>query len=204
MPWLKAIAYAKKKCNMAFDCQPHGGLRDGKEQMLQFRIDQHPMPACGSSWPPEGNPNMKRDAIRSGGTSAIGEQPITLDVLKEKYLKDGEADAPDIYRRVERAFERALRDMRKVVWDRGPVRMGTHEKSDGTRVPMWHDSVVAAIAYAVQTLIAQRAHAVRPSRGMRMKQGSEPPGRSSEPSSPPLSPHLPPLPCLCSQSRRSA
>lgn len=54
-------------------------------------------------------------------------------------------------------LERALRDMRKVVWDRGPVRMGTHEKADGTRVPMWHDSVVAAIAYAVQTLIAQRA-----------------------------------------------
>ena len=57
-------------------------------------------------------------------------------------------------------LERALRDMRKVVWDRGPVRMGTHEKADGTRVPMWHDSVVAAIAYAVQTLIAQRAGVV--------------------------------------------
>ncbi|MDM7941986.1 MAG: adenosylcobalamin-dependent ribonucleoside-diphosphate reductase [Hydrogenophaga sp.] len=54
-------------------------------------------------------------------------------------------------------LERALRDMRKVVWDRGPVRMGTHQKADGTHVPMWHDSVVAAIAFAVQTLIAQRA-----------------------------------------------
>ncbi len=54
-------------------------------------------------------------------------------------------------------LERALRDMRKVVWDRGPVRMGTHQKADGTHVPMWHDSVVAAIAYAVQTLIAERA-----------------------------------------------
>jgi ribonucleoside-diphosphate reductase alpha chain len=57
-------------------------------------------------------------------------------------------------------LERALRDMRKVVWDRGPVRMGTHQKADGTVVPMWHDSVVAAIAYAVQTLIAQRAGVV--------------------------------------------
>ncbi|MFN7122133.1 MAG: LAGLIDADG family homing endonuclease [Hydrogenophaga sp.] len=54
-------------------------------------------------------------------------------------------------------LERALRDMRKVVWDRGPLRMGTHQKADGTHVPMWHESVVAAIAYAVQTLIAQRA-----------------------------------------------
>ncbi|QHE86101.1 adenosylcobalamin-dependent ribonucleoside-diphosphate reductase [Hydrogenophaga sp. BPS33] len=53
-------------------------------------------------------------------------------------------------------LDRALSDMRKVVWDRGPVRLGTHEKADGTSVPMWHDSVVAAIAYAVQILIAQR------------------------------------------------
>ncbi|MEC5212987.1 ribonucleoside-diphosphate reductase alpha chain [Polaromonas sp. CG_9.5] len=51
---------------------------------------------------------------------------------------------------------RALSDMRKVAWDRGPVRLGTHEKADGTRVPMWHDSEVAAIAYALQNIIAQR------------------------------------------------
>lgn len=62
-------------------------------------------------------------------------------------------------------LERALRDMRKVVWDRGPVRMGTHQKADGTHVPMWHDSVVAAIAYAVQTLIAQRS-GVTPASGL--------------------------------------
>ena len=52
---------------------------------------------------------------------------------------------------------RALSDMRKVAWDRGPVRLGTHEKADGTRVPMWHDSEVAAIAYAVQNIMARRA-----------------------------------------------
>ena len=52
---------------------------------------------------------------------------------------------------------RALSDMRKVAWDRGPVRLGTHEKADGTRVPMWHDSEVAAIAFALQNIMAQRA-----------------------------------------------
>jgi len=52
---------------------------------------------------------------------------------------------------------RALEDMRKVAWDRGPVRLGTTEKADGTRVPMWHDSEVAAIAFAVQNILAQRA-----------------------------------------------
>ena len=53
-------------------------------------------------------------------------------------------------------LERALSDMRKVAWDRGPVRLGTYEKADGTRVPLWHDSEVAAIAYALQNIIAQR------------------------------------------------
>ena len=53
-------------------------------------------------------------------------------------------------------LERALGDMRKVAWDRGPVRLGTYEKADGTQVPLWHESEVAAIAYALQNLITQR------------------------------------------------
>ena len=53
-------------------------------------------------------------------------------------------------------LERALGDMRKVAWDRGPVRLGTHKKGDGTTVPMWHDSEVAAVAFAVQNILAQR------------------------------------------------
>jgi len=53
-------------------------------------------------------------------------------------------------------LQRALRDMRKVAWDRGPVRLGTHQKPDGTHVPMWHDSEVAAIAFALQGILARR------------------------------------------------
>jgi ribonucleoside-diphosphate reductase alpha chain len=53
-------------------------------------------------------------------------------------------------------LDRALADMRKVAWDRGPVRLGSHQKADGTAVPLWHDSEVAAIAYAVQNIIARR------------------------------------------------
>lgn len=55
-------------------------------------------------------------------------------------------------------LDRALSDMRKVAWDRGPVRLGTYIKSDGMQVPLWHDSEVAAIAYAVQNIISQRAN----------------------------------------------
>ncbi|MDA8522712.1 adenosylcobalamin-dependent ribonucleoside-diphosphate reductase [Acidovorax sp. NCPPB 4044] len=57
-------------------------------------------------------------------------------------------------------LERALSDMRKVAWDRGPVRLGTHLRADGARVPLWHDSEVAALGYAVQNILAQRAAAV--------------------------------------------
>ncbi len=59
-------------------------------------------------------------------------------------------------------LERALRDMRKVAWDRGPVRLGTYEKADGTHVPMWHDSEVAAIAFALQNILARRAQTSTP------------------------------------------
>lgn len=54
-------------------------------------------------------------------------------------------------------LERALSDMRKVAWDRGPVRLGVHRRDDGTLVPKWHDSEVAAIAYAIQTILERRA-----------------------------------------------
>ena len=39
-PKLKAVAHAKGRCNMAFDCLAHCGLRDGDASMGQFCIDQ--------------------------------------------------------------------------------------------------------------------------------------------------------------------
>ncbi|MBE7941097.1 MULTISPECIES: LAGLIDADG family homing endonuclease [Ramlibacter] len=51
---------------------------------------------------------------------------------------------------------KALADLRKIAWDKGPVRFGHYEKPDGTRVPRWHDSEVAAIAYAVQQILFRR------------------------------------------------
>jgi len=39
-PILKERAHAKDRCNMAFDCLAHCGLRDGKSAMGQFCIDQ--------------------------------------------------------------------------------------------------------------------------------------------------------------------
>lgn len=49
-----------------------------------------------------------------------------------------------------------LKDMREVVWDKGQVRCGFYEKQDGTQVPMYHSSEVAAIGYALQCLLRKR------------------------------------------------
>ena len=51
---------------------------------------------------------------------------------------------------------RALQDMRKVAWDRGPVRLGTLRKASGAQAPMWHDSEVAAVAYAIEQILERR------------------------------------------------
>ncbi|WP_425953157.1 adenosylcobalamin-dependent ribonucleoside-diphosphate reductase [Ralstonia pseudosolanacearum] len=51
---------------------------------------------------------------------------------------------------------KALADMREVVWDKGTVRHGFHVKDDSSKVPMYHDSEVAAIGYALQRILIKR------------------------------------------------
>ncbi len=51
---------------------------------------------------------------------------------------------------------RNLQDLRKVSWDRGQVRLGDVKRLDGHRVPRWHDSEVAALAYAIQQILFRR------------------------------------------------
>jgi ribonucleoside-diphosphate reductase alpha chain len=51
---------------------------------------------------------------------------------------------------------RALADMRDVVWEKGPVRCGVLTREDGTQVPVYHDSEVAAIAFMLQRVLIRR------------------------------------------------
>ncbi|WP_454764283.1 adenosylcobalamin-dependent ribonucleoside-diphosphate reductase [Cupriavidus campinensis] len=51
---------------------------------------------------------------------------------------------------------KALADMRNVVWDKGTVRYGVLVRQDGTEVPRFHDSEVAAISYALQRILIKR------------------------------------------------
>lgn len=50
----------------------------------------------------------------------------------------------------------ALADMREVGWDKGTVQCGTITKSDGTEVPRFHESEVAALGYAFQRILIER------------------------------------------------
>ena len=52
---------------------------------------------------------------------------------------------------------KALADWREAVWEKGPVRCGQMPRhSDGVLVPVFHDSVVAAIAYMFQQILIKR------------------------------------------------
>ena len=51
---------------------------------------------------------------------------------------------------------KSLANMREVVWDKGPVRCGHVTKEDGTPIPRYHDSEVAAIGYALQRMLYRR------------------------------------------------
>lgn len=52
------------------------------------------------------------------------------------------------------SVEKALSSMMEVVWDKGQVRCGTFTAQDGTVKPKFHDSEVAAIGYAIQSIIS--------------------------------------------------
>lgn len=54
------------------------------------------------------------------------------------------------------SVSKSLSNMRSVIWEKGAVRCGFFFKEDGTKVPRFHDSDVAAIGYAVQDILFNR------------------------------------------------
>lgn len=51
---------------------------------------------------------------------------------------------------------KSLSNMMAVKWEHGPVRCGTETKQDGTVKPVFHDSEVAAIGYALREILVHR------------------------------------------------
>jgi ribonucleoside-diphosphate reductase alpha chain len=99
-------------------------------------------------------------------TGVIGGEPLTVERPIEFFIPVGQRDQSQQWitatmRSLSLAARggfvaRALQDMRKVSWDRGQVRMGEAQRLDGKRIPLWHDSEVAAIAYAIQQILHRR------------------------------------------------
>lgn len=67
-------------------------------------------------------------------------------------------------------LEKALENMRSVVWPHGSVRCGEYVKPDGTTVPRFHSSDVAAIGYAFQRMLARRGFLTDDGRGVGVRE----------------------------------
>ncbi len=94
-------------------------------------------------------------------------KPVTIERPVEFFLAGSQRDAGqqwiDLSLRMLSMAARSgvsvakiIENMREVAWDKGPVRFGYASKADGSQVPRFHDSEVAAIGYALQEMLARR------------------------------------------------
>ncbi|MFC0396836.1 adenosylcobalamin-dependent ribonucleoside-diphosphate reductase [Paraburkholderia rhizosphaerae] len=99
-------------------------------------------------------------------TGRVGGEDVTIERPIEFFIPAGQRDESQQWitatmRSLSLAARggfvaRNLQDLRKVSWDRGQVRLGDVQRIDGTRSPRWHDSEVAALAYALQQILHRR------------------------------------------------
>ncbi|RKE39227.1 ribonucleoside-diphosphate reductase class II [Paraburkholderia sp. BL23I1N1] len=99
-------------------------------------------------------------------TGRLGGEDVTIERPIEFFIPTGQRDESQQWitatmRSLSLAARggfvaRNLQDMRKVSWDRGQVRLGEVQRLDGYRTPRWHDSEVAALAFAIQQILHRR------------------------------------------------
>jgi ribonucleoside-diphosphate reductase alpha chain len=98
---------------------------------------------------------------------SLGGQSVCIDRPLEFFMPAGQRDEGQqwissnmrllsLVARSGEPLSKALQNMREVVWDKGPVRCGELTKDDGSRVPRFHQSEVAAIAYALQGMLQRQ------------------------------------------------
>jgi ribonucleoside-diphosphate reductase alpha chain len=98
---------------------------------------------------------------RIGGQPVIIERPFEF-FMPANQRSDGQQWITSTMRllslaaRAGSSVAKALADMREVVWEKGPVRCGSFDRADGSEVPMYHDSEVAAIAFMLQRVLIRR------------------------------------------------
>ncbi|AOY93492.1 ribonucleoside-diphosphate reductase, adenosylcobalamin-dependent [Cupriavidus sp. USMAA2-4] len=100
-------------------------------------------------------------------TGTVGGRPATIERPVEFFMPAGQRSEGQqwitstmrllsMVARSGGSVAKALADMRNVVWDKGTVRYGVLVRQDGSEVPRFHDSEVAAIGYALQRILIQR------------------------------------------------
>ena len=100
-------------------------------------------------------------------TGVVGGQEITIERPVEFFMPAGQRDDGQQWitstmrllssvARSGGSVAKTLESLREVVWDKGQVRCGVMAKEDGTQRPMFHDSEVAAIGYALQQILMKR------------------------------------------------
>lgn len=100
-------------------------------------------------------------------TGTVDGQPVTIERPIEFFMPAGQrtegqqwiTSTMRLLSMVARSggpIAKALADMRNVVWDKGTVRYGSVVRQDGTEVPRFHDSEVAALSYALQRILIKR------------------------------------------------
>jgi len=99
-------------------------------------------------------------------TGRVGGEEVTIERPIEFFIPAGQRDESQQWitatmRSLSLAARggfvaRNLQDLRKVSWDRGQVRLGEVQRMDGHHSPRWHDSEVAALAYALQQILHRR------------------------------------------------
>lgn len=86
---------------------PYATRHNNRRAVLWWWVGgrQTPIIRAGAGWPGlfAGDTNMKRDPIAPPHSDIIV-QPISHDVLAEKYLKPGESGVDDLFQRVARAL----------------------------------------------------------------------------------------------------
>jgi len=100
-----------------------------------------------------------RPSDKLGAYMPLSELPSTLGSYEVRFVLEAEAARLAAARRSDEemaSIEAALSDLRQVVWEKGPVRCGYFTKEDGTQVPMYHDSEVAAVAFMLQRMLMKR------------------------------------------------
>lgn len=100
-------------------------------------------------------------------TGKIGGEEVTIERPVEFFMPAGQRDDGQQWitstmrllssvARSGGSVAKTLESLREVVWDKGQVRCGYITKEDQTRRPMFHDSEVAAIGYAMQEILMKR------------------------------------------------